>query len=475
MANKIPHNLEAEKAVLGSMIENDKIRIDALAMLTEEDFYGNNSAHRHIFRAMCNLDNAGKVIDTSTLTDELLNHMHTLDSDGGTDYLVELQEAYIGEKHALQHINIVKDLSVLRRLLDEMRNIIQDYNEKPISSVPDFVGNSEKRILDITKYRRVGSFKNSGEIADIIAKKLEANRGTGKGLKTFTGIDTGFTNLNNLTLGLQPGSLCILAARPSVGKTTFAINIAYNAAANTGKTVAIFSLEMSAEAIVQKMITLKSKIVSDKLQTGNLSDDDWIALDEARKAIKGMKILIDDTSAAKLNDIRTKAQKLKNDDENLGLIVIDYMGLITTTLKTDNRQAEVSEISRSLKALARELNIPILCLCQLSRMTEKRTDRRPVLSDLRDSGSIEQDADQVLFIYRPNYQKYDSMEENNKEDNNPQEENNNQNQNDAYDKKEETHIILSKNRMGKVGVAYYWFFPSIGLFMPMDPPERKGE
>ena len=470
MANKIPHNPEAEKAVLGSMIENEQSRIEALAILSEDDFYGTNSPNRHVYQAICNLDRANKVVDISTLTDELLNHMHTLDSDGGIDYLIELQEAYIGEKHALQHINIVRDLGVLRRLLNEMKRIAQDYNEKAISSIPDFIGNSERRILDITKSRRVSSFKNSGEIAEIITKQLANNKKSGKALRSYTGLDTGFSNLNSLTLGLQPGALCILAARPNVGKTTFAINIAYNVAANTNKTVAFFSLEMAAEEIVKKMISLKSKITNTNLATGNITEDDWLALEEARDAIKSIKILIDDTSAARLNDIRTKAQKLKNEDDNLGLIVIDYMGLITTSSKFDSRQNEVSEISRSLKALARELNVPVLCLCQLSRASESRADRRPKLTDLRDSGSIEQDADQVMFIYRPNYQKYDSMNQDNNE--NKKEETNN-NPNDAYALKEETHIILSKNRTGQTGMAYYWFFPKISLFIQMDAPEKK--
>ena len=472
MNSKIPHNPEAEKAVLGSMIENENSRIEAISTLSVDDFYGEKSANRDIFRATVNLNNKGKVVDITTLTDELLNHMHTLDEDGGTDYLLELQESYVGEKHALYHINIVRDLGLLRRLLAELKRIDQDYNTKEIESIPDFVANAEKRILDITKARRVGGFKNSGEIAEKIALKLESDHRSGKEISAVTGLDTGYPNLNQLTLGFQPGSLCILAARPSVGKTTFAINLACNVAIKSHKTVAIFSLEMSAEDIVKKMISSQAVIVNTYLATGQLSDDDWVALYEAKEQLKKARILIDDTSGAKLFDIRAKAQKLKREDENLGLIVIDYMGLITTNnTRIDNRQLEVSEISRSLKSLARELNVPILCLCQLSRASEKRTDRRPVLSDLRDSGSIEQDADQVMFIYRPKYQDYNYKNEN--QDSNPNGEESKPKLKDEnttikpFQDGEETQIILSKNRTGEVGTVYYTFFPYIGKFAPV--------
>ena len=383
-------NIAAEQAVLGAMIESKEFRSEALGSLTADDFYHAHVAHRDIFNAIAHLVDASKVVDITTLTDELLNHMKTLEKDGGVQYLYELQQTYIGDKHALFHLNIVRDLALLRRLLSEMTSIKNDFENKQIKSVPDFVAESEKRILDITKARRVGAFQNSAEVVDRIAAKLKMNRGTRVKNRSFvTGVDTGFQQLNKFTQGFHPGALVILAARPSVGKTALAINLAYNAASYANKTVAFFSLEMSAEDIVTRLLASRAQINSRNLVLGDLNESDWLALSEAVESIKQTRILIDDTSAAKLNDIRTKAQKLKAQDPNLGLIVIDYLGLITTNnTKIDNRQLEVGEISRSLKALARELEVPILCLCQLSRASEKRTDRTPILSDLRDSGSI---------------------------------------------------------------------------------------
>ena len=456
-------NIPAEQAVLGAMIESSDFRVEALGALTRDDFYREN--HSHIFEAISNLVNKSKVVDITTITDELLNHMKTLDKDGGVEFLYELQQTFIGEKHALHHLNIVRDLSLLRKLLKELNAVITDFNDpkKAIKSVPDFVANTEKRVLDITKTRRVGSFQNSAEVVEKISAKLKENRGTRLRSNSYvTGVDTGFTQLNKFTQGFHPGALVILAARPSIGKTALAINLAYNAASLSNKTVAFFSLEMSAEDIVTRLLASRAQINSRNLVLGNLNENDWLALSEAVEAIKQTRILIDDTSAARLNDIKTKAQKLKAQDPNLGLIVIDYLGLITTSEKYDSHQIEIAEISRSLKALARELEVPILCLCQLSRASEKRTDRTPILSDLRDSGSIEQDADQVMFIYRPNYQRPDELRKEAMKQKTEEEEN------DPLSKCEETHVVLSKNRNGQTGIVYLNFFMNIGKFVELD-------
>lgn len=466
-------NLSAEQSVLGAMIESSNFRSEALGALRKEDFY--KDAHADIFQAISNLVNASKIVDITTLTDELLNHMKSLDNDGGVNYLYELSQSYIGDTNAMYHLNIVKDLSLLRKLLNELKGTLDDFNnpKKAIKSVPDFIGNVEKRILEITKTRRVGSFQNSADVVEKISAKLKENRGTRLKNKSYvTGVDTGFTQLNKFTQGFHPGALIILAARPSVGKTALAINLAYNAATCSNKTVAFFSLEMSAEDIVTRLLASRAQINSRNLNTGNLNEDDWLALSEAVESIKQTRILIDDTSAARLNDIRTKAQKLKAQDPNLGLIVIDYLGLITTTEKFDSHQNEVAEISRSLKALARELEVPILCLCQLSRASEKRTDRTPLLSDLRDSGSIEQDADQVMFIYRPNYQRPEEMRKEALKQANSEEEDN------PLSKCEETHVVVSKNRNGETGIVYLNFFMNIGKFVELDAASilnRKNE
>ena len=456
-------NFNAEQSVLGAMIENANCRSEALGVLTEFDFYEKHSQHRSIFKAIANLVDSSKSVDITTITDELIN-MKELDNAGGVDYLNELQNTYIGEKNALHHIDIVRDYALVRRFLNVISNVNDEYRNSQIKSISDFIAESEKRILEVTKSRRVGAFRSSGEVVEKVTAKLKMNQGK-KTNSYVTGIDTGFEQLNKMTQGFHPGQLIILAARPSVGKTAFAINLSYNAASLNNKTVAFFSLEMSAEDIVTRLLASKSQINSRNLTLGRLDENDWLALSESVSAIKKTNILIDDTSAAKLNDIRTKCQKLKAQDDNLGLIVIDYLGLITTNnTKIDNRQLEVGEISRSLKALARELNVPIICLCQLSRASEKRTDRTPILSDLRDSGSIEQDADQVMFIYRPKYQKPEEMRNDAKKDDDG-----------PFAKCEETQIVLSKNRNGQTGIVYLNFLMNIGKFIEVEPPRDSGE
>lgn len=460
-----PNNILAEQAVLGAMLENDSFRIDCLSALDVNDFYEEHLANRDIFTAINNLVSDGKQVDVTNLTEELLNHLKTFERDGGIDFIVSLKESYLGEKYARQHLEIVKDLSLLRKFLNVLSSISNDYNKSQIKSIPDFIALSEKRILDITKSRRVGSFRSSAEVVDVVTTKIKLSQGK-KSSSYVTGVDTGFNQMNKLTQGFQPGEFIILAARPSVGKTALAINLAYNAASLSHKTVAFFSLEMAAEDIVKRLLASRAQINSRDLSLGTLNENDWLALSEAVDAIKETKILIDDTSGARLADIVAKSEKLKAQDENLGLIVIDYLGLITTgNTNLDQHQLEVAEISRSLKKLARDLSVPILCLCQLSRASEKRTDRTPIMSDIRDSGGIEQDADKIMFIYRPNYQRPEEMRKaaQNQDDDGP------------FAKCEETHVLISKNRNGATGIVYLNFLMNIGKFIEMDPPKTGGE
>ncbi len=458
-------NENAEKAVLGSMLENDSCRAEALSQLDSEDFYVRKN--RQIFEAIRTITDKGITLDNASLTEELLTNMKVFSEIGGLEYIVELRENYIGEKNALNHLHIIKDLALVRRLLNEMNLIEKDFKENKITDVPTFVAESEQKILDITKTRRVGTFKSSKEIVDKITESLKIQKG--KKDLTLSGLDTGYRQLNRLMQGLQKGNLIILAARPSVGKTALAINLAYNAATSNNARVAFFSLEMSAESIMMRLLANRSYITSTKLSTNNLNSDDWLAINEATELLKRTKLMIDDTSAAKITDIRTKAQKLKAQYPDLGLIVIDYLGLIrTNNTNLDNHQVEVGEISRQLKALARELNLPIICLCQLSRASERRPNKTPILSDLRDSGSIEQDADQVLFIYRKNYQmqnaeKEETVVKDEKEDENP------------MGNAEETQIIVAKNRNGQTGIANMVFLMNIGRFIEQETSEVQQE
>lgn len=457
-------NFNAEQSVLGAMIENINCRSEALGVLSSTDFYEHNKAHRYIFDAISHLVDSGRSVDITTIIDELSN-MKVLESSGGVSYLSELQDLYISERHAINHINIVRDLSLVRRFLATLNDISDEYKNSKIKSIPDYIAESEKKILEITKARRVGGFRKTSDVVESVTSKLKISKKATSN-SYVTGVDTGFEQLNRLTLGFQPGALIILAARPSVGKTALAINLAYNVASLSNKTVAFFSLEMSAEEIVERILSNKAQINSQALKLGNLSESDWLSLSESVRAIKNINILIDDTSGAKLNDIRTKCQKLKAQDDNLGLIVIDYLGLINTNAKLDNYQLAIGETTRSLKALARELNVPILCLCQLSRASEKRTDRTPMLTDLRDSGSIEQDADQVMFIYRPKYQNVGEMRKeaaSNEDDSGP------------LARCEETQVVMAKNRSGKTGIVYLNFLMNISRFIETDRPNTPKE
>lgn len=452
----LPHNDEAEKAVIGAMIASSSARTDILNTLDEEDFYEKNVNHRHIFKAIYNLFNKGISVDISSIVNELDANMKVLDASGGVEYLYEVQELYIGDRVAMHHRDIVKDLSLSRRFIKTMKNCINGFADKEFEDVSHYIAECEKKILEITTARRIGSFKTTGEVVDEVTNKIRLIKTHGEG-KYCTGVPTGFETLDKYTQGWQKGSLIILAARPSVGKTALSISFAYSAAKETGKPVAYFSLEMAADAIVTRLLATRSQVNSMNLATGNLTDGDWIALDEGVNDIKKTQIYIDDTSAAKLSDIRTKAQKLKAAHPDLCCIFIDYLGLITTSRvgKDDaSRQQEVAEISRSLKALARELEVPIVCLCQLSRASENRTDHTPKLSDLRDSGSIEQDADQVIFIYRKDYQNQSANKE---VVNQPSDE--------PFGDYSETILYIAKNRNGKVGQVNLSFYKNIGKFV----------
>lgn len=452
--NQVPGNIEAEKSVIGSMIASHKVCYDALSILDESDFY-DTKANAVIFRALKNLDKQGKTIDNASVANELQTNMKMLDQVGGVDYLAELQEYYIGDKNAAYHISTVHDLSLVRKLFTRMHGLEKDFYEKEITDVSDYIERFDNEISEITKNRASGEFRNTSEVIDQISKDLQKRRASGN-RSLITGIDTGFSLLNRLTGGWQDGSLVILAARPSVGKTAFAINLIYNAASLSRKTVAFFSLEMSAEDIARRLLASTSNVNSTNLKTGNLTDSDWMAIQEAENEINKTKILIDDTSGIKLGEIKTKVTKLKARDPNLGLVVIDYLGLINVNNpKVDNRQ-NVDEISRSLKGLARDVGVPVICLCQLSRANEKAA-RKPILSDLRDSGSIEQDADMVMFLYRENYQKQ-GKEESNSQPSNIMDDS-------PFGKTEVTEVILAKNRNGSTGTIKLAFMMNIGKFV----------
>lgn len=451
---------EAEQAVLGALIQSKDARDEIASMLEVDDFLENKN--RLIFQAIYNLINLGIEVDIPSLVSQLDTTMKVLDKIGGVQYLYELGESYIGDTNAFYHVRIIKDASLSRKLIKTMQGCIDGFKKEKIKDVSQYIAECENKVLGITQSRRVAEFVTAKEVVNKVTNKLKIGKNEEKTNKYCVGLPTGYEQLDRYTQGWQKGNFIILAARPSVGKTALSINLIYNAASLTGKPVAFFSLEMDAESICRRLLSSVSGVNSTYLATGNLTSEDWLALETGVTKLKDTKIFIDDTSAQKLNDIRTKCKKLKASHPDLGAIFIDYLGLITTNVRLGevSKSQEVGEISRSLKALARELDVPIICLSQLSRANEKGS-RQPILSDLRDSGSIEQDADQVLFIFRDDYQKPEKQQEEQK--NNPTSEGDG-----PFDVDKPTKIIVAKNRNGKVGTIELHFLMNIGRFVEID-------
>lgn len=448
---------EAEKAVLGAMLCSKNARDEIASTLEDKDFV--HPKHQLIFQAVSALVTLGYEVDIPVVVTQLDTAMKVLDKVGGIEYLYELTDSYIGDSNAFFHVRIIKDASLARRLIATMQSCIDGMKKEKIQDVSQYIAECENKVLAVTQARRVAEFVTAQEVVNQVTYKLKIEKNEEKTNKYCIGIPTGYESLDRYTQGWQKGNFIILAARPSVGKTALAINLIFNAANLTNRPVAFFSLEMDAESICRRLISSVAGINSTFLSSGNLQPDDWLALDVASTKLKKTQIFIDDTASIRLNDIRTKSKKLKASHPDLAAIFIDYLGLITTNAKLGevSRANEVGEISRSIKALARELDLPIICLSQLSRANEKSA-RQPILSDLRDSGSIEQDADQVLFIHRDDYQKPEKQQEEAKN-------NENADSDGAYDVSKPTKIIIAKNRNGKTGTIELQFLMNIGKFI----------
>ena len=396
-----PWNPEAEQAVIGAMLIDQDAALRALELLDHSMFY--REGHRRVFRAMAALLERRVVIDYVTLRDELARRGE-LDEAGGVEYLAELVDVAPTAANLDFHAGIVREKAILRRLIDTATGIITEaYAGR--SSANELLDTAESRVFHISQERRDAGFIRIKEMLWPTMERIETLHRSGK---KITGVPSGFVELDELTSGFQKSELIIVAARPSMGKTAFCLNIATHAALeNMG--VAIFSLEMSKDALVQRMLCAEARVDSQLVRRGMLRDHDFTKLARAAGILQGCPIWIDDTPAQTLLEIRSKARRLKAESE-LGMIVVDYLQLMRSPEYSENRVQEISDISRSLKALARELEVPVVALSQLSRASEQRGgERKPILSDLRDSGAIEQDADVVIFIHRPEmYQKEDS-------------------------------------------------------------------
>ena len=393
MNREIPHNIDAEQSVLGAMFLTKKALQKALELLDGSEFYSDN--HAKIFECMKNLEAKGSIVDITTVADELSNK-NWLKQVGDIEYLTEIIESVPSAAGIDEYIKIVEDKSILRRLIDEATSIItESYNTS--NNISEVIETAEKKIFEVSKSLRSTEFK---AIQDVLYKtqadieKLSENKGD------ITGIPTGYYELDKLTSGFHPHELIIVAARPGMGKTAIALNFVTNIAINSKKTIALFNMEMGAEQLVTRMLSSVGQIDGSKLKTGNLEHSDWKRLNEAISRLSNTKIFIDDTAGQTVGEIRSKCRKLATSPSGLDLVLIDYLTLIQGSSKNGaNRQQEVADISRALKTMAMELNVPVIALSQLSRGIEQRVDKKPMLSDLRESGAIEQDADIVAFLH----------------------------------------------------------------------------
>lgn len=433
--NVPPQDIEAEQAVLGAIFLDADALVEAMAVIEPQDFY--RRAHQIVFRSMIALNDRNENIDIITLKSQIESE-NTLEDVGGISYLTELSQVTPTASGVAYYAKIVKDKSTLRELIQAATKIVKEgYSQE--GSVEEIVEAAEKGILNVSEKRNSTGFQS---IADVLNSTMEHIDMLSQQNEEITGLPTGYPELDKMTAGLQPEELIILAARPAVGKTAFALNIAQNIGTRTDRSVAIFSLEMGAESLVNRMLCAEGTIEASHLRTGQLTEEEWHHLIMAMGSLSRTSIFIDDTPGIKVSEIRARCRRLAQEKGNLGLILIDYLQLIEGSGR-ESRQQEVSEISRQLKKLAKELKVPVIALSQLSRSVEQRQDKRPVLSDIRESGSIEQDADIVAFLYREDYYQRQGTEE----DKNEEEQ--------AAD--DVIEVIIEKNRSGARGTVELLF------------------
>lgn len=392
LGKSLPANIDAERAVLGALLLNDEQLSVVSELIIPEDFY--TPAHKIIYQALLSVTQRHKRIDLITLQDELAKSSN-LELIGGVAYLISLQEDIPSVGLLEQHAKLVKEKSVLRELINSATSIITKCYTQDVPSIDSVLDEAERTIFQISEKRTNQTFVQLNIWLKKTFQHLSDIKSNSKGI---TGIPSGYKKLDEMSSGFQNGDLIVLAGRPSMGKTAFALPLAAYAA-NTKVTVGMFSLEMSAEQLSLRLLSAESGIPHHHIRNATITSDEWIELTHVAARLAEMKLFIDDTAGLTIAELRKKARKLKM-EHNLGLLVIDYLQLIYTDRKHENRHQEVSEISRSLKGLAKELNIPIVALSQLSRAVDGRMDKRPMLSDLRESGAIEQDADLIMFLYR---------------------------------------------------------------------------
>lgn len=418
-----PHNIEAEQSVLGAMLLDKDAITNVNEVLKGDEFY--KESHRVLFNAIMELYSKDEPVDMITLIDLLRSKEH-LEAIGGMSYISDIVTSVPATSNVKHYAKIVEEKYVLRKLILSSNEIMDMcYGQK--EKIDDVIGSAEKYIFDISQKNIHQDFEHVG---NIITRSFDELEKLYKNKGEITGVASGFTDLDRKTSGFQPGDLVLIAARPSMGKTSFVANIALEAALRGGNSVVLFSLEMSKEQIAYRMICAEANVDMLRLRTGDLEDEDWVKLAKAAGPMANSKMFIDDTPGITVSEMRSKCRRLKTQkDKGVDLIIIDYLQLMSGNGRTESRQQEVSEISRNLKALAKEMGAPVIALSQLSRAAEQRADHRPILSDLRESGAIEQDADIVMFLYRDEYYNKDT------------------------EKKNMAEVILAKQRNGPTGTV----------------------
>jgi replicative DNA helicase len=391
-----PYSLEAEMSVLGGMFIDPDAVAKAVEVIDDSMFF--REAHRRLYRAMLRLWEHGEVIDSVTLS-EYLKTAGDFDAVGGTAYLAQLLDAVPTAANIEYHAKIVREKALLRRLIEAATSIIQATYEAG-GEVEELLDQAEQKIFQIAQTHDRKGFV---WIKELLWPAMEQIEMLSQNSSAITGVPTGFADLDEKTAGFQKSDLIIVAARPSMGKTALTLNIAQHAAISAHRAVAFFSLEMSKESLVQRMLTSEARVDASRVRTGRLRDDDYPRLAQAAGLLNTAPIYVDDTPAITILEMRAKARRLKADRPDLALLIVDYLQLMSGNGRTENRQQEVSEVSRGLKSLAKELELPVVALSQLSRAVESRPDKRPMMSDLRESGALEQDADLIMFLYRPEY------------------------------------------------------------------------
>ena len=429
----LPHSLEAEQSVIGSMLMDREAIITASEIVTADDFY----QHQYgvMYESMVELFNEGKPVDLVTLQNRL-KEKDVPPEVSSLEFVRDIITTVPTSANVEYYATIVKEKAVLRRLIRVNEEIANDcyLGRDPLETI---LADTEKKIFDLLQSRSSGDFVPIRQVALNVLENIEK---ASKTKETVTGVPTGFIDLDYKTSGFQPSDFILIAARPSMGKTAFVLNVVDHVAVKKGIPCMVFSLEMSKEQLVNRMLSMESNVDSQKLRTGTLTDSDWDAVVEGVGTIGGSKLIIDDTPGISISELRSKCRKMKL-EHGLGMVIIDYLQLMTGSGKNgDNRQQEISEISRSLKALAREMQAPVVALSQLSRACETRTDHRPMLSDLRESGAIEQDADVVMFLYRDDYYNKDS------------------------EMKDMAEVIIAKQRNGPIGTVNLVWMPQYTKF-----------